>query len=152
LAISDTLRRTHPSELNRALAAHQRRARVIAELHEQTIASVNPPSAPRKEIEAGMTQDARQGKKEAWFCAGVFLLALGCIVAAGCILITTVPWRWLGLIYRPSNTRPTSRAHASVLDTISSAESASVAQFHKQTSTALRVSILFQAKLFGGQQ
>ena len=37
--------------------------------------------------------DAGRGKAEAWFCASVFLLALGCIATVGCVLATMVSWQ-----------------------------------------------------------
>ena len=91
--MSDTpIQRKPPPKVDRVLAAHERRARVIAELHEQAVVTANALSAQRKVTRAD-TADARRGKDEAWFCAGVFLLALGCIVAVGCILVTTVSWQ-----------------------------------------------------------
>jgi hypothetical protein len=82
--MSDTpIRREPPPKRDRALAAHERRARLIAQLHEQAIATANDLSAQRADI----SKDARRRKAEAWlFSAGAFLLALGCIVASGCVL------------------------------------------------------------------
>ena len=92
--MSDTpIQRKPPPKLDRVLAAHERRARVIAELHEQAVVTANALSAQRKVTRAGTAKDAGRGKAEAWFCAGVFLLALGCIVAVGCILVTSVSWQ-----------------------------------------------------------
>ena len=86
--MSDTpIRREAPPKLDRVLAAHERRARLIAQLHEQAIATANDLSAQHKAIRADIAKDARRRKVEAWvFSAGAFLLALGCIVAGGCIL------------------------------------------------------------------
>ena len=80
------IRRKPPPKLDRVLTAHERRARLIAQLQEQAIATANDLSAQHKAIRAGITKDARRRKAEAWFCAGAFLLALGGIVAVGCIL------------------------------------------------------------------
>ena len=92
--MSDTpIQRKPPPKLDRVLAAHQRRAQIIAELREQAIATVGDLSAQRKAIKAIIAKNDRRLKAEAWFCAGVFLLILGCIVAAGCILVTTVSWQ-----------------------------------------------------------
>ena len=92
--MSDTpIQRKPPLALDRVLAAHQRRARIIAQLHEQAIATASDFSAQNKVIRGGTPKDAGHGKAEAWFCAGVFLLALGCIVAVGCILVTSVSWQ-----------------------------------------------------------
>jgi hypothetical protein len=85
--------RKPPPRLDRVLAAHQRRARIIAQLHAQAIATANDLAAERKAIGAGTAKNAVEGKAEAWLGAGVFLLALGSIVAAGCVLAAMVPWR-----------------------------------------------------------
>ena len=67
--------------------AHERRARLIAQLHEQAIATASDLSAQHKAIRSDIAEDARRRKAEAWlFSVGAFLLALGCIVAASCIL------------------------------------------------------------------
>jgi hypothetical protein len=66
-----------PPELERVIAAHSRRARVIAQLREQAIAGADALSHQRK---------AGRQKAEAWFCAGAFFLALSCLVALGCVL------------------------------------------------------------------
>jgi hypothetical protein len=55
-------------------------------LHEQAIAAASDLSAQHKAIGAGIAKDCRRRKAEALlFSAGAFLLALGCIVAVGCI-------------------------------------------------------------------
>jgi hypothetical protein len=86
--MSDTpIRRAPPPKLARDLAAHERRARLIAQLHEQAITTSNDLSAQHKAVRAGIAKDARRRKAAAWFfSAGAFLLALGCIVAVSCIL------------------------------------------------------------------
>jgi hypothetical protein len=84
--------RKSPPGLDRVLAAHRRRARIIAQLHAQAITTANDP-AQRKAIRASTAKDAAHGKAEAWFCAGAFLLALGGIVAVGCALATMVRWQ-----------------------------------------------------------
>ena len=94
MVMSDTpIRRKPPPTLDRVLAAHQRRAQVIAQLHEQAIATVSDLSAQHKAIKGGTAKNAGRGKAEAWFCSGIFLVALGCIVAAGCFLAASVPWQ-----------------------------------------------------------
>jgi hypothetical protein len=85
--MSDTpTQRKPPPKHDRVLAAHERRARIIAQLHEQAIATANDLSAQHEAIRADTARDDRRQKPEAWFCAGSFLLALGCIVAVGCVL------------------------------------------------------------------
>ena len=92
--MSDTpIQRKLPPKLDRVLVAHERRARLIAQLHAQAIAAASDLSAQRKAIRAGTAMDAGRGKAEAWFCASVFLLALGCIVTVGCVLATMVSWQ-----------------------------------------------------------
>jgi hypothetical protein len=49
LVMSDTpIQRKPPPKLDRVLAAHERRARLIAQLHEQAMATANDLSAQRK--------------------------------------------------------------------------------------------------------
>jgi len=80
-------RRQPPPERDRVQAAYERRARVIAQLHKQAIATANDLSAQHKAIGASIAKDARLQKAETWlFSASAFLLALGCIVAVGCML------------------------------------------------------------------
>jgi hypothetical protein len=91
--MSDTpIQRKPPPTLDRFLAAHQRRAQIIAQLHEQAIAAASSLSTQHKAVRAGTSKDAGRGKAEARFSAGAFLLALACIVAAVCILVS-VSWR-----------------------------------------------------------
>ena len=85
--MSDTpIQREPPLYLDPVLAAHKRRARLIAQLHEQAIAAASDLSAQHKAIGALIAKDVQRRKAEAWFCTGAFLLALGCIVAVSCIL------------------------------------------------------------------
>jgi hypothetical protein len=94
MVMSDTpIRRDSPADLDRVLAAHQRRARIIAQLHEQAIGTANDFSARHKAIRGGTAKDAGRGKAEPWLCSGIFLLALGCVVATGCILAASVSWQ-----------------------------------------------------------
>ena len=81
--MSDTpIRREAPPRLDRVLAAYERRARLIAQLHRQAIATANDLSARHKAIEAGHAKDARRRKTEAWLiAAGAIIVALGCILA-----------------------------------------------------------------------
>jgi hypothetical protein len=85
--------REPPLKLDRVLAAHERRARLIAQLHQQAIATANDLSAQHKAISAGIAKDDGRRKADAWLCAAAFLLTLGGIVAAGCILAATVSWQ-----------------------------------------------------------
>jgi acyl transferase domain-containing protein len=77
--MSDTQRGLPPG-LDRA--AHERRARLIAQLHQQAIATANDWSAQRKAIGAGTTKDAGRQETVAWMSiAGAFIVALGSILA-----------------------------------------------------------------------
>jgi hypothetical protein len=77
-------------KLDRALAAHERRARRIAQLHEQAIAAASiDPAAPQKTIEAGVTRHARWRKADRTIAtailriigAAMLIAGLGCIIA-----------------------------------------------------------------------
>jgi len=81
------IKRDPPAKLDHALAAHERRARLIAQLHAQAMATASELSAQREAIKAGIAKNAWRRKAEAWlFSAGAFLFGLGCIAAVGCIL------------------------------------------------------------------
>ena len=91
MIMRDTPQREPSTKLHRVLAAHRRRARIIAQLHEQAIAASNKAnndlSAQHKAIKAGVAEDAQRRKAEArLFFVGAFVLALGCIIAVGCVL------------------------------------------------------------------
>jgi hypothetical protein len=80
------MQREPPPKVDRVLAANERRARLIAQLREQAIATANDLLARQEAIRAVTAKDAMRRKAEAWlFSTGAFLLALGCIVAVGCI-------------------------------------------------------------------
>jgi hypothetical protein len=73
--------------LDPVLAAHKRRARLIAQLHEQAITAANDLSAQHKAIGALIAKDVQRRKAEAsLLSAGAFLLACIVAVAVGCIL------------------------------------------------------------------
>jgi hypothetical protein len=64
MVMSDTpIRRDSPANLDRVSAAHQRRARIIAQLHEQAIAAANDFSAQHKAIRGGPAKDVVRGKR-----------------------------------------------------------------------------------------
>jgi hypothetical protein len=86
--MSDTpIQRKPPPKLDCALGAHERRARLIAQLHEQAVATANDLVTQRKAITAVIIKDGlRRRKAEPWLCASIFLLTLGGIVAVGWLL------------------------------------------------------------------
>jgi hypothetical protein len=92
--MSDTPIQRKPSpKLDCALAAHERRARLIAQLREQAVATASDLATQRKAITAVTIKDGLRRKAEPWLGASIFLLALGGIVAVGCLLSAAVPWR-----------------------------------------------------------
>jgi hypothetical protein len=94
MVMSDTpIKRISTPTLDRVLAAHARRAQIIAQLHEQAIATTNDLSAQHKAIRALTAKGDGRRKAEVWLCAGAFLLTLCGIVAVGCILAASVSWQ-----------------------------------------------------------
>ena len=92
--MSDTpIQRKPPPKIDRALAAHERRARLIAQLHEQAVAMASDLAPQRKAITAVTIKDSLRRKADPWLCASIFLLTLGGIVAVGCLLCAAVPWQ-----------------------------------------------------------
>jgi len=76
--------------LDRVLAAHNRRARLIAQLHEQAIAAANDElSAPQNAIKAGITKHARWQKADRMIATAILkMVAAALLIAAlGCILL-----------------------------------------------------------------
>ena len=62
--------------------AHERRARLIAQMHRQAMETANELLTQHKAIEAGLTKvakGARRRRTEA--IAGAFVVALGCVLA-----------------------------------------------------------------------
>jgi type VI protein secretion system component VasF len=69
-----------PPELDRT--SHERRARLIAQLHRQAIATANDLAVRQKAIKVDIAKDARRRKIEAWlFVAGAIIVALGAVLA-----------------------------------------------------------------------
>jgi hypothetical protein len=81
-----------PSKLDGALAAHERRARLIAQLQKQAVATARDLAVHRKPRATGLFEGRRRREVE-WLCMSAFMLALGSIVAVGWILTRVVPWR-----------------------------------------------------------
>ena len=74
-------------KLDCVLAAHERRSRLIAQLHQQAIAAATDPAPQQNAIKEFIAKDVQRRKVEArLFFAGAFVLALGCIIAVGCVL------------------------------------------------------------------
>ena len=69
-----------PPELDRI--AHERRARLIAQLHRQAMATANDLAVRQTAIKADIAKDARRRKTVAWMSiAGAFIVVLGSILA-----------------------------------------------------------------------
>jgi hypothetical protein len=67
--------------------AHERRARLIAQLHQQAIATANDLPGRHRVIGAKIAKAVRWRKAEAWlFVVGTVLFVLGCIFAGGWIV------------------------------------------------------------------
>ena len=81
--MSDAPIQRHPAtKLDRVLAAHERRARLIAQMHRQAMETANNLLNQHQGIEAGpvkVAKDARRRRTEA--IAGALVVALGCILA-----------------------------------------------------------------------
>jgi hypothetical protein len=76
------IQRGPPPKLDRALTAQERRARLIAQMHRQAIATANNLGAQHKAIRVGSTKDARRLKVVAWTgFVGGFVIALAAILA-----------------------------------------------------------------------
>ena len=76
------MQRERPLKLDRVLAAHERRARLIAQMHRQAMETANNLLNQHQGIEAGfvkVAKDARRRRTEA--IAGAVVVALGCILA-----------------------------------------------------------------------
>lgn len=87
--MSDTPHREPSTNLYRVLAAHRRRARTIAQLHEQAIAAANADRlALQTAKKAGTIRDSRWRKADAAIATGVLkMIAVTILIAAlGCIL------------------------------------------------------------------
>ena len=75
------MQRERPLKLDRVLAAHERRARLIAQMHRQAMETANNLLNQHQGI-AGLVKvpkDARRRRTEA--IAGAVVVALGCILA-----------------------------------------------------------------------
>jgi acyl transferase domain-containing protein len=90
LARAELLQRSFPNSVTglaaltaaQALAAHERRAGLIAQLHKQAIAATDDISAWQKTLKARIDKDARRRRVTAWLFAGTaFVLALACLLA-----------------------------------------------------------------------
>ena len=76
------MQRERPLKLDRVLAAHERRARLIAQMHRQATETANHLLTQHAAIEAGfakVAKDARRRRTEV--IASAFVVALGCILA-----------------------------------------------------------------------
>jgi hypothetical protein len=83
----DTPQREPSTKLHRVLAAHRRRARIIAQLHAQAIAAANKAnndlSAQHQAIKAGIAKHSRWRKANAAIATGILkMIAVTILIAA----------------------------------------------------------------------
>ena len=76
------MQRERPLKLDRVLAAHERRARLIAQMHRQAMETANNLLNQHQGIEAGFVKVAKDATRR-WTeaIAGALVVALGCILA-----------------------------------------------------------------------
>jgi hypothetical protein len=80
-------------KFDRALAAHERRARIIAQLHEQAVAAANDDlSAPQKALKAGITKHARWHKVDWMIATAILKMSAVTILVAALVCILAI---WL---------------------------------------------------------
>ena len=87
--MSDTPAHHEQLKLDSALAAHERRARLIARLHEQAIAGPSNDLSASKCNKAGITKHARWQKADRLIATAILkMIAAAILIAAlGCILL-----------------------------------------------------------------
>ena len=90
----DTPDREPSTKLHRVLAAHRRRARIIAQLREQAIAAANDDlSAQQKEIKAGITRHPRWRKADGVIATGILkMIAVTILIAAIGSILALALW------------------------------------------------------------
>jgi hypothetical protein len=90
LARAELLQRSFPNSVTelaaltaaKALAAHERRAGLIAQLHKQATTAGEDISVWQKTLKERIDTDGRRRRVTAWLFAGsAFVLALACVVA-----------------------------------------------------------------------
>jgi hypothetical protein len=85
--MSDTpTQRNPPPTLDRILTAHQRRARIIAQLRERAIAATDELSAQHKEIGVEIANAVRRRKAFACLFVAGAAAWVGCIVVLGLLV------------------------------------------------------------------
>ena len=84
--MNDTPAQHEQPNVDRVLAAHKRRARLIARLHEQAIAAANDDlSAPQNTIKAGITKHARWQRPDRMIATAILkMTAAAILIAALC--------------------------------------------------------------------
>ena len=75
------MQRERPLKLDRVLAAHERRARLIAQMHRQAMETANNLLNQHQGIEAGLIKVANARRRRTEAIAGAFVVALGCLLA-----------------------------------------------------------------------
>jgi hypothetical protein len=87
--MSDTPAHQEQPKLDHVLAAHKRRARLIAQLHEQAITAANDLSAPQNANKADTKKHTRWQKADRMIATAILkMIAAAILIAAlGCILL-----------------------------------------------------------------
>jgi hypothetical protein len=108
LARAELLQRSFPNSQTelaalaapKEVAAHERRLRLIAQLHKQAIAAADDMSAWQRTLRARIDKDARRRKVTAWLFAGITsVVTLTCVIPLLLIksygLLLTQKWGWI---------------------------------------------------------
>ena len=84
MVMRDTPQGEPSTKLRRVLAAHRRRARIIAQLHDQAIAAANADRlAQQTAIKARITRHSRWGKADGVIATGILkMIAVTILIAA----------------------------------------------------------------------
>jgi hypothetical protein len=97
MIMRDTPNREPSTNLHRVLAAHKRRARIIAQLHKQAIAAANKAnddlSAQHQAINAGIAKHSRWRKADGVIATGLLkMIAVTILIAALASILVLAFW------------------------------------------------------------
>ena len=94
MVMRDTPQREPSTKLHRVLAAHRRRARIIAQLHDQAIAAANADRlAQQTAIKARITRHSRWSKADGVIATGILkMIAVTILIAALGFILALALW------------------------------------------------------------
>lgn len=94
MVMRDTPQREPLTKLQRVLAAHRRRARIIAQLHHQAIAAANADRlAQQTAIKARITRHSRWRKADGVIATGILkMIAVTLLIAALGFILVLALW------------------------------------------------------------